>query len=72
MMTLREKAFSSAAEYQRMTEQGYYALAQIYYRLAARYFRQWAASLDEVERVLRVEDYRVAALQATRAIKVTF
>ena len=72
MLTLRDKAFSSAAEYQRMTEQGCYALAQIHYRLAARYFRQWAASLDEVERVLRVEDHRVAALQAKRATKVTF
>ena len=72
MMTLREKAFSNAAEAQRMTELGHHTLAQLHWRMAARYFRQWAAQLTEVERVLRVEDMRVAALQAKRATEVPF
>ena len=41
MMSLRDKAFGNAAEAQRMTELGLYALAQYHWRTAVRQFRQW-------------------------------
>ena len=72
MMTLRDKAFSNAAEAQRMTELGLYALAQYHWRTAARQFRQWSAQLAEHHRRLRAENRRVAAAAAKRATEVPF
>ena len=72
MLTLRDKAFSNAAEAQRMTELGLYALAQYHWRTAARQFRQWSAQLAEDHRRLRAENRRVAAAAAKRATEVPF
>ena len=72
MMTLREKGFSNAAEAQRMTELGLYALAQYHWRTAARQFRQWSAEMAEDQRRLRADNQRAAALQAKRATEVPF
>ena len=73
MMTLREKAFGSVAEAQRMTELGHHALAQLHWRAAARQFRQWSAQLAEDYQCLRADNRRAAALQAKRmATQVPF
>ena len=72
MQTLRDKAFSNAAEAKRMTELGLYALAQYHWRTAVRQFRQWSAQMAEDHRRLRADNQRAAAWQVRRVMEVPF